>query len=470
VGYHPAVSGPFAAEEIRKAIASPPQEIRRAHADHVNRVFVDAMDTFGCGRDFVRAHGCTLWDAAGRDYVDFLAGYGSTPLGHNHPEVRAAVEEVLRSALPHFTLVSPQPLATALASRLVALAPGDLSVCFLASSGSEAVEGSLKLARLATRRPRFVSAERSYHGTTLGALSVTGSRRHRDPFSPLLPGCAVVPWGDADAIERQLRSRDVAAVILEPIQAEGGIRLPPPGWLAQVKRLCDRFGTMLIFDEVQTGLGRCGRMFACEEEGVEPDVLLLAKALSGGVAPISAMLTRRRLWERAYGTWQRFDLHCSTFSGGPIACAAALATIEIIKRQHLDEGAAALGTHLGEVLRAATAGHPLVRDVRGRGLLWGIELATPADGVTADLVGQWVVSGLLDQGVLSQVCSDARAVVRAEPPLVISRDEIDRLGRALRTTLSEHARGKWRAVAGAAARALRGSLRKQPPVSALGSR
>jgi putrescine aminotransferase len=446
----------FAAEAIRKALGATGAEVRLAHAQHLNRLFIEGLDLFGCGRDFVRAEGSTLWDAQGRSYLDFLAGYGSTPLGHNHPEVRAALEEVLRTALPHFTLVTPQPLAAELGRRLARLAPGDLSVCYFGCTGSDAVEGALKLARLATRRPRFVSAERSYHGTTLGALSVTGGRRHRAPFEPLLPGCALVPWGDAAAIERELEHRDVAAVILEPIQAEGGMRLPPPGWLADVARLCRRFGTMLVLDEVQTGLGRCGHLFACEAEGVEPDVLLLAKGLSGGMAPISAMLTRPKLWERAYGSWQRFDLHCTTFSGSPLGCAAALATLDTILRDRLVERAAELGKQLEKTLQSATAGHPLVRQVRGRGLLWGIELTAPAEGVTADLVGQWVIAGLLERGVLTQVCAEARAVVRAEPPLLITAAQITSYGEALRATLAEHAPGKWRAVASAAARALRG--------------
>jgi putrescine aminotransferase len=455
------VSESFAVDEIRRALAAAPEEVRRRHATHLNRLFVEGLDLFGGGRDFVRAEGCTLWDAQGRSYLDFLSGYGSTPLGHGHPQVRAALEEVLRAALPHFTLVAPQPLAAALARKLAQLAPADLSVCYFGCSGSDAVEGALKLARLATRRPRFVSAEGSYHGTTFGALSVTGSRRHRDPFGPLLPGCATVPWGETAAIERELERRDVAAVILEPVQAEGGIRLPPPGWLAEVAQLCQRFGTMLVLDEVQTGLGRCGRLFACEDEGVTPDVLLLAKGLSGGMAPISALLTRRRLWERAYGSWARFDLHCTTFSGSPLGCAAALATLATLERERLAERAATLGALLGETLRAATAGHPLVREVRGRGLLWGIELATPPSGATTDLVGQWVVSGLLDRGVLTQVCADARGVIRAEPPLVVTPDEVRRCGEALRATLKDHAPGRWRAVAAAAGRVVRGTAARR---------
>jgi putrescine aminotransferase len=429
------------AADIQRMLAAPPGEVRAAYAGHINPKLAQASGLFGGGRDFVRADGLELWDAEGRAYLDFLAGYGATPLGHNHPDVRAAIEAVLRAQVPHFLLISPQPLAAALGQRLAQLVPGGLEICTLAGSGSEAVEAGLKLSRLVTRRPRFVSADGSYHGTTLGALSITGSRRHRAPF------------GDAGAIERDLRRRDVAAVVLEPVQGEGGIRPAPAGYLAEVRRLCTRYGTLLVLDEAQTGLGRCGRMFACEEDGVEPDILILAKGLSGGLAPVAAMLTRRQWWMRAYGTLERYDLHCSTFGGGPIACAAALATLAVLQRDELPARAAELGQYLGAKVQEVTAGHPLIREVRGRGLLWGIELDASA-GITADLLGQWLVVGLLERGIVTQVCADATNVVRLQPPLVVTRAAIDSLAQALRATLAEHATGKVRALVGAAARAV----------------
>jgi putrescine aminotransferase len=443
-------------ELIRAAAGASADEVRRRHGAHLNPTFLEAIELLGFGRDFVRAQGMMLEDAGGRPVLDFLAGYGATPLGHNHPEVRAAIEEVLGAGIAHFNLIAPQAMGSAVAQRLARLAPGELPIAYLASSGSEAVEGGLKLARAVTRRARFVAAEGGYHGTTTGAVAVTGSAACRAPFGPLLD-CTFVPWGRADAVERQLRRRDVAAVILEPIQAEGGVHLPPPGYLAEVARLCRRYGTLLLIDEIQTGLGRTGRMFACEAEGVEPDVLLVAKALSGGLAPISAYLTRRDLWQRAYGSLDRYDLHCTTFSGGPIACAAALATLEIIERDRLPARAAELGSYLGESLRTATAGHALVREVRGRGLLWGIELAGPG-GVAADLVGQWVVVGLLERGLLTQVCGNAGRVVRAEPPLIVDRDQIDRFAQGLHAVLAQHARSLPGSLAGAAARALRSRI------------
>jgi putrescine aminotransferase len=447
------------AEQIRRAAVMDAAIARDLHAKHVNPTFVQALDLIGFGRHFARASGLTVTDSEGREYLDFLAGYGAIPLGHDHPEVRAALQEVLRSDVPRFMLVCPQPLASELSRRLAAMAPGGLDVCFLGSSGSEAVEGALKLARLATRRDRFVSAEGSYHGTTLGALSITGDDGHRALFEPLLAGCTRVPFGDIDSVERELRRRDVAAVVLEPLQGEGGVRPAPSGWLGAVAALCRRYGTLLVLDEVQTGLGRCGTMFACEAEGVEPDVLLLAKALSGGVAPISALLTRRKLWERAYGSLSRYDLHCSTFGGGALACAAALATLEILERDRLPQAAAAHGERLGAALRDACRGARIVKEVRGRGLFFGIELDAPLGATGKELAAQWLVVGLLERGILTQVCGCAPQVVRVQPPLTVTREALDRFCEALAAALREHASGRWSSVARPLLRAAGAALR-----------
>jgi putrescine aminotransferase len=446
-------SMPTIRELVRQVAEASASDVCRLHAAHLNPTFLEAIELVGFARHFVRGEGVLLIDDQQREILDVLSNYGSLPLGHNHPDVRAAVEEVLATKVPHFLHVSAQPMASAVAERLSRLAPGDLKMAFLASSGSEAVEGGLKLARIVTGRSRFVAAERSFHGTTTGALAVTGNDKRRRPFGPLLE-CAFVPWGRADAIERELRRRDVAAVILEPIQAEGGVRLPPPGYLGEVARLCKRYGTLLIADEIQTGLGRTGAMFACEAERCEPDVLLVAKALSGGMAPISAYLTRTDLWKKAYGTLQRYDLHCSTFSGGPIACAAALATLEVIARDRLVDNAATLGAHLGARLREVCANHPLVRDVRGRGLLWGLELGG-IGGPIGDLVGQWLVVGLLERGVLTQVCEGAMNTVRVQPALIAERAHVDRFADALASTLAEHAKTPVGSFAGAALRAVK---------------
>jgi putrescine aminotransferase len=431
---------------IRDLIAMPRDRVHALTTDHINGKFVESMNLLGYLRDFVSADGVELVDARGRRYLDFLAGYGSVPLGHNPPVVRAAIEAALGAGIPHFILMAPEALPAALARKLAELAPGDLSMTFLMSSGSEAVDGALKLARAVTRRPRFVATHRAYHGATFGALAITGDPR-LDVFEPL-GDRALVPWGDVPAIEAQLRKRDVAAVVLEPIQAEGGVNLPPPGYLADVQRLCERYGSLFILDEVQTGLGRTGTMFACERDRVVPDVLVLAKGLSGGLVPASAYVTRPDLWRRAYGTLASCELHCTTYRGGPLACAAALSTIEAITSGGLVARAETLGRHLGDGLRSAVAGHAIVRDVRGRGLLWGIELAGSKDGLASALVAQWIVVGLLERGIVTQITTLAPSVIRVEPSLIVEEAHLDRFCGALRETLADHAPGKLASLLG----------------------
>lgn len=447
-----------ARQRLRDYLELGAPEVCELTTAHINGKFVEALSLFDYLRNFRRASGMHLWDEHGRQYIDMLACYGAAPLGHNHPEVRAAISEALDSELPHFILVAPEVLPSVLAKRIAALMPGDLSVSFFASSGSEAVDGALKLARAATRRSRFVYADGAYHGSTFGALSVTGDRGHRRSFEPLLADATAVPWGNPGAIEAELRKRDVAAVILEPMQGEGGINLPPPGYLSRVAAACRRYGALFIADEVQTGLGRMGAMFACEQENVVPDIMVLAKALSGGLVPISAYTTRPEVWERAYGTLANHELHCTTYRGGPLACAAALTTLDVIEREGLPARAAELGRYLGERLRGVAGSHRLVREVRGRGLLWGIELQTAKHGITADFVAQWLVVGLLERGIVTQVGSLAPNVVRIEPPLIAEREHIDAMIDALGDTLENHSTGKLPSLAKATGRLLGNKL------------
>jgi acetylornithine/succinyldiaminopimelate/putrescine aminotransferase len=227
---------------------------------------------------------------------------------------------------------------------------------------------------------RLLYCANGYHGKTLGALSVTGRDKHRAPFEPLLPRCDSIPFGDADALETALRQGDVGAFILEPIQGEGGVLLPPPGYLARVRELCTEYACILILDEIQTGLGRTGKLFACEWEGVEPDILVIAKSLSGGAVPIGATLSRSDLWDRAYGDSDSFALHTSTFGGGNLAAATALATLDVIAAEDLSGNAARVGTQLKDALSETVSAYPFIREVRGRGLMIAIEFANSFSG------------------------------------------------------------------------------------------
>lgn len=427
-----------------------PHPITALYAAHINPAFVRVLGTLGYGRVFERARGMSLWDSEGREYLDFLAGFGAVNLGHQPPRVVAALEVALRAELPNVLHVGPQPAAARLGAALAARIP-ELPRVVFASSGGEAVEAAMKIARVATGRAGVLACDGGFHGTGFGALSVMGADRMRAPFEPLLPGCGRVPFGDLDALERRLASGDYSAFVVEPIQAEGGVRVPPPGYLAEVKRLCAAKGTLMILDEVQTGIGRTGCDFAFRHETeAVPDLLVLGKSLGGSLLPISAVLASRALHDRVFSSMETFDLCSSTFGGNALACHAALATLETLETDELATAAAREGEYLITRLRAALSGHPFVRDVRGRGLLVGIELGPTSRGllgrvapgvvseVSEKVFGQWLAVRLLEAGIVTQPASQRWDVLRLEPPLIVRRSEIDRVVDAITTVLDDY--------------------------------
>jgi len=362
-----------------------------------------------------RAEGSTIWDSDGREYLDLLAGFGTLALGHRPPAVIAAVREQLdRMPLASRVLFS-KPLAD-LSAALAELLPGRLEKSFFCHSGAEAVEGALKLARLHTGRPGIVAAQGGYHGKTLGALSASGREVYRTPFAPLLPAVTHVPFGDADVLKEAV-GPETAAVILEPIQGEAGVIVPPDDYLPAARAICDRTGALLIADEVQTGFGRTGAMFACERVGVVPDIICLAKALGGGVMPIGAFSSTPEIWavleENPY-------LHSSTLGGNPLACAAGLAALREIKARDLPARAAALGERaLSRLAAIRREQAELIADVRGRGLLIGVEFAD------SDIAGL-VIAGLLQRRVIAAYTLNNPEVIRIEPALTITEADLDR--------------------------------------------
>jgi putrescine aminotransferase len=374
----------------------------------------------------VRAHGCTIWDAAGRAYLDFAGGYGVFTLGHTHPRVTAAVREQLDvMALSGKTMF--EPLVGRLARALADIAPGDCSISFFANSGTEAVEGALKLARAATKRVRIVATTNAYHGKTMGALAASGRDAYKTPFGPLLPDVVHVPYGDVAALADALQ--DAAAFIVEPVQGEGGVVIPPLGYLRSARELCDADGALLIADEVQTGLGRCGYTFACERDGVVPDVLVLAKGLSGGVMPIGAYVARPGAWNGAYAKAPL--AHTSTFGGSPLACAAALAALDVLRDDDLVARSRALGDRLLAGAAAIATEYPsVVRATRGLGLLVGVELQNEGYGGT-------IIPEMLKRGVTAAWTLNAQRVIRLEPPLIVTAAEIDAALEALRAGVAE---------------------------------
>jgi putrescine aminotransferase len=372
----------------------------------------------------VRASGTTIWDHAGKAYLDFAGGYGVFTLGHSHPRVVAAVRGQLDAmSLSNKTMFDP--LVGQLARALAELAPGNLAISFFANSGAEAVEGALKLARAATRRTKIVATLDAYHGKTFGALTASGTERYKTPFGPLVPDVVHVPFGDARALEAAIA--DAAAFIVEPVQGEGGVIVPPLDYLRRVREICDASGALFIADEVQTGLGRCGYTFACDRDGVVPDVLVLAKGLSGGVMPIGAYVTTATVWDAAYAKTPL--VHTSTFGGSPLACAAALEALAVLRDDELAENARIRGERLLAGARAIAAEYPsVVRDVRGLGLLVGVELRSEGYGGT-------IVPEMLKSGVTVAWTLNRQRVIRLEPPLIVSETEIDIALVALRSAV-----------------------------------
>ncbi|MFI5780677.1 aminotransferase class III-fold pyridoxal phosphate-dependent enzyme [Nocardia sp. NPDC051570] len=441
---------------------------RTRFAKYVNPRVGQMYTVHGIDRVFVGGRGAVLTTADGTEYLDFVAGYGCLNVGHNHPTVTRAARGFLTGGQPTFVQYTSVPARTGeLAERLCHLAPGAMERVFFSNSGTEAVEAALKMARAATGRTRIIYADNSFHGKTLGALSVTGRESHRAQFHPLLPDCIQVPYGDEEALRAAVTG--AAAFIVEPIQGEGGVVIAPQGYLAAAARICREAGALFIVDEIQTGLGRTGTMFACESQLVEPDVLCLAKSLSGGLVPIGATLTTAAIWDAAYASPTRSIAHTSTFGGGNFAAAVALATLDVIVGEELPARADRLGKRLRAGLSQVCAPYDFIAETRGVGLMNAIafepgyftgatgaavgealtrlpgglhELAdTLPDVVSAslrqagaameqaltDLLCMRFVSALgADHRILTFITANTNQVMRIQPPLVVTEADIDR--------------------------------------------
>lgn len=421
------------------------------YARHIDPAFMKLLGVFGYGRVFERAEDVYVWDDRGRRYLDLLAGFGSVNIGHNHPRLVARLQQLLTAHPLNLSHTAPSPHAAELAEALARAAGEPLTMSLFSTSGAEAVEAAMKLARAATGRRRIVACERGYHGLSLGTLSLSSSARMRQPFEPLLDRCTVVPFGDDSALERELAAADVAAFIVEPVQIEGGLRFAPPGYFAAVRSLCSRYGALFVLDEIQTGFGRLGSLFAFQQEGVAPDILVLGKSAGGSIAAMGITMTTAKLQRQAYGSMRRFDLHGSTFAGNTFACVAASETLKIIHDERLSENARERGDELVNGLRARLHGHPLVREIRGRGLLIAIELTAGVEKLAETLVGQWLSVVLLERGVIVQPASQGWNVLRIEPPLTMTTAHVSEAIDAIAHTFDEHrtlaplvARAAWR--------------------------
>jgi ornithine--oxo-acid transaminase len=414
---------------------------------HLDSSLVDVLSILGFDERYVAARGSYLYDTSGRAYLDFHTGEGFASLGHNHPDVREVLQATLAAELVDGVQIHYSPLAGMLAQALSAKLPQGLDAVFFASTGAEAVDSAMKFARAATGRPRLVSCESSFHGVTLGPLSLVGDEFFKEGFGPLLPGCELVPFGDLERLEAQLRAKDVAAFIVEPIQGRM-VTLPPEGYLQGAQELCRRYGTLFVLDEIQTGLGRTGRWFALEHWGLRPDFVLVGKALSGGYMPVAAMLTTRELFQRAVGTLERSYVHQSTYGRNRLSMAAGLATMRVIERDRLLEHAERVGAFLRDGLAELQQRYEMIKEIRASGLMIGIELGAPRTGVarlhwrlihmaSEGLFPQLIVIPLhRDHGVIT-MAAGKNDVIKLLPPLTLSEAEAQSFLDALDAVLAE---------------------------------
>ncbi len=360
------------------------------------------------------AEGWTITDSEGKQFIDCLGGYGMFALGHRNPTVVKAVGDALHT-MPMCGKVLFNRQMADLAEKLAEITPGELQYSFFVNSGTEAVEGCLKVARLATKRTKFVAAENAFHGKTMGSLTATGRDLYRDPFKPLLEGFTHVPYGDIEAIKNAV-DEETAAVILEPIQGEGGIIVPPDGYLRQVKEVCEAKGALLIADEVQTGIGRTGEWFGVNHDGVTPDLMACAKALGGGVMPIGAIIGTPRAWQ---GLIEAPFLHTSTFGGNQLACAAGIAAIKYIQEEDLLRRGRETGAYFKAGLEKIMQEYPeVIAQVRGRGMMIGIEL-------TKEGAGGMLMSLMIDKKIIVAYTLNNPKVIRIEPPLIMPVEVVD---------------------------------------------
>lgn len=445
-------SQPTLSEEEEALAKLPASEhpLVQQYARHVNPAFVKLLGMFKYGRLFTKAQGCWIWDHEGRRYLDAIAGFGSVNIGHSHPRLLARVATFLEEQSLNFVHVGPSGPMGQAAARLVDLVDDPLEVVIWGNTGAEAVEAALKTARLWSGRSDFVYCRGSYHGTSMGTLSIMGTERMRSPFEPLLAGCHRIDFGNLTQLEEELKTKTIAAFVVDPGLCESGAIHPPTGFLKAAQELCHKYGALLILDEVQTGLGRTGTLFAYQQEDMVPDILVLAKSLSGGLVPVAATVTSAEIYNKSFAAMDRFDLNNTTFGGNALSCAVALETLNIIEDEKLVEASRERGQELLEGLRERLKGHPLVQDIRGRGLFVAIELGPTDQGfvnklapglvalLSKEVFGQWAAVKLLEKGLLCQPATQNWNVLKIEPPLTLSSEQVTQIVELLGEVLDSY--------------------------------
>ena len=408
----------------------------RLYAEHVNPQWVRLLDVLQMNVPYIHCEGAELFRADGQRVLDFLSGYCVHNTGHNHPYIISALKEELDRSGPVMLQSHAPELAGELASRLCESAGGRLKKAHFTSSASEGVEAAIKFARAHTERAGLIFADGAFHGLTCGALSLMGCEFWREGFGPLLPDTKQVPFGDLKNLAAELSTKKHAAFIVETIQGEGGIRIPSPEYLGEAQVLCRRYGSLFVVDEVQTGLYRTGRFLAAQHFGLDPDMVVLAKALSGGLVPVGAVLLTDDVYNSVYGSLKRAFIHTSTYSENNLAMRTGLATLDVLESERLGARALSVGQYLRERLQAALAGYQMVKEVRGLGLFCGVEFQAPRSfalrasfetfmRIHPGMFGQMLVMQLFREGILTQICGNNFLVLKVAPPLVVQEVEVD---------------------------------------------
>lgn len=434
--------------DLREVLASRRGENFQLYARHVNPQLVRVLRSIGFDRYYERGEGAYLYDREGRRYLDFLAGFGVFALGRAHPVLKKALHDAIDADLPNLVQMDAALLPGVLASELLARCHPGMGRVFFTNSGSEAVEAALKFSRAATRRSRVLYCDHAFHGLTYGSLSLNGGKDFRKGFGPFLPGFDQVPFGDLEALERELSRRDVAAFVVEPIQGKG-VNLAPQAYWDGVQELCRAHGTLLVVDEVQTGLGRTGRMWAHEHYGLVPDVMTVSKALSGGYVPVGAMVCSEAVSDAVYSSMERAVVHSSTFKNNQLAMVAGLATLQTLDDEGLVDRARMTGIAFEKALAPLVERYELFHAVRGKGLMIGLVFGLPTSRAIraryrmlelahSGLFAQTIVAPMFERhGVLTQVAGDGMNVVKLLPPLICGQEEVDHFAAALDDVLAD---------------------------------
>ncbi|SHE21685.1 aspartate aminotransferase family protein [methanotrophic endosymbiont of Bathymodiolus puteoserpentis (Logatchev)] len=412
------------------------QEKFELHEKHLNNQMVRVLQTIGYDRTYTKATGQYLYDQDNQEYLDCLSGFGVFAVGRNHPTVVSALQETLTLELPNLVQMDVSLLSGLLAKKILETTPDNLSKMFFCNSGTESVEAAIKFARYTTKREKIVYCDHSYHGLTMGSLSLVGEEVFREGFGPFLPGCSSVPFNNLEALESALSNEDVAAFIVEPIQGKG-VNIPDDNYLPEVERLCKKYGTLFVADEVQTGIGRTGKFWAIDHWGVKPDMICMAKALSGGFVPVGGVAITSKIMDTVFNRMDRAVVHGSTFSKNNMAMAAGLATLQVMEEESLVENCAQVGTDIINSINAMAPKYEFLKEARGKGLMIAIEFQAPKslklkaawaalEAANKGLFCQMVTIPLFkEHHLLTQVAGHGMNVVKLLPPLNLTNKDRD---------------------------------------------